>query len=1049
MANELSGIVNQIRRELSEVGSNFFNFRNEAKLNDNKLFDITKDAYNAIKNNKKTIDDVREDFSNLRDKHNEIREKTVSVERNLNQVISNQRDIAKKVDQTNTEFAKFRRNIITNFSNINAIINDVVLSQRRQQEQVQPERLRVEVPKSAYQKEDAYRRSLLDRMLDYGVYRGFGGGLGGTGGSGGTRGLGPIAPGGAPSIFPRSPIATPPTATPPIPSPPVTSQPRSPVVTPPTISPPPSSSNTRGIATPPPISDQPYSGDSKEPTKIKIRGRKIDEQSFFDRAVQKIRNSKLNGFVPKDGARFGITTGSPQEWARLYTMLLKQESGGRIAQVGPDGRLIKFRTTPAGEKSYGPLQFNIGEYGLKSWSDVNNPDRNIDALIKVGERWTLKSGVISGRGRGQGYYSGWGGYSAYFGSLRRPNETLQHSKWFQRNIKVKSQEQTQQPQQPQQREQPQTPESLIRANQNRERNIQGYVQIGDQRFKAGTGGRSGASMYYTEGVRLGGLSASGPKLTPIFQRMRPGRRTPVVNVRTPDYDPLAGRKRSQIQFHPAIGGVTVNGVKKLISAGCIAVDPKEYDDFIKAYDKYYKENKGNVYLQFLPSPPGQPHTFLITNKKSGKTTTLDKAVKNFQQQGDVDPETAEKRKNLLPKSERKNLGFDKEEKKDSLTPKMLVNQKQGRLARHRKNPIDPELETKLNYAAAKSGVEVDIFSGSQTGPGASRPPGASPEHNKGGAADFDLFYRDKNGKRIKINPHSSKKHADLFLEFTKHAARAGIRSAGTDYMGPGRIHMGISRNNPAAYKGFAAFRTTWRRYYSQFLKEGLPEDIARYSAAAIAAAHRKEKERIEKYKIGNLGGPTPEKTSEDPNDLLIRKKLNTLDPEYEAIRKKQQENIFKETVRREISNYLDPERQLIEQAKIKQKADKEIKEGNLGGSMDDKDIDPKKIKTESQILKEINEARRKVEQEEKEQERKEREGIALDVDGPPKEIPQQRVKSRETTPPRYRPPNVRGYVSPRGNTTDRVVGSTDDSSPGYPEWAKKALRIDPQYADGS
>jgi hypothetical protein len=153
---------------------------------------------------------------------------------------------------------------------------------------------------------------------------------------------------------------------------------------------------------------------------IKIIGDRVDSVSFAQAAISQVASSRLNGFVPKDGAQFGITTGSPREWARFFTMLLRQESGGRIARVGRDGSLQRFRTTPRGENSFGPLQFNRGEYGLKTWQDVNDPGKNIGALIRVGERFTLRSGYIR---------NGQQGYDAYFGSVRRPNEVLQHSRY--------------------------------------------------------------------------------------------------------------------------------------------------------------------------------------------------------------------------------------------------------------------------------------------------------------------------------------------------------------------------------------------------------------------------------------------------------------------------------------------------------------------------------------------------------------------------------------------------------------------------------------------
>jgi len=140
---------------------------------------------------------------------------------------------------------------------------------------------------------------------------------------------------------------------------------------------------------------------------------RIDPAQFALRMRDKVQQSGLAGTVPGWGRQFGITTGSPDEWARFFTMLQQQESGHRVAQVAPDGSLQAFPTTPRGERSYGPGQFNVGEYGLKTWADVNNPERVADAYIQV-----ARSNRIP----------------AYFGSVQRPHETAQHADWYDRTV---------------------------------------------------------------------------------------------------------------------------------------------------------------------------------------------------------------------------------------------------------------------------------------------------------------------------------------------------------------------------------------------------------------------------------------------------------------------------------------------------------------------------------------------------------------------------------------------------------------------------------------
>jgi hypothetical protein len=166
-------------------------------------------------------------------------------------------------------------------------------------------------------------------------------------------------------------------------------------------------------------------GDSEFATDASGR---FDPVAFHKTMEAKVAASHLNGYVPKDGAQFGIKTGAPREWARLFSMIVQQESGHRVAQKNPDGSLRRFASTIATEKSFGPGQFNIGEYGLKTWDDVNNPARVGDALINAAKKLVVDSaGAIRGAGNT--------GLAAYFGSIRRPNETLQHAPWWDRLVR--------------------------------------------------------------------------------------------------------------------------------------------------------------------------------------------------------------------------------------------------------------------------------------------------------------------------------------------------------------------------------------------------------------------------------------------------------------------------------------------------------------------------------------------------------------------------------------------------------------------------------------
>src|SRR3989344_2155223 len=159
-------------------------------------------------------------------------------------------------------------------------------------------------------------------------------------------------------------------------------------------------------------SDDAVSQASVEPLQAEPDGR-IDPQKVYEAALKKVENSELNGKVPEASLRKLGINGSPESWAKLFTQLQQQESGNRLAEVNSDGSLKKFSTTPDGEQSYGPGQFNKGEYGLKTWADVNNPDKVLDAYIKVAEQ---------------------GKMGTYFGSVQRPQEITKWDGWFDKNV---------------------------------------------------------------------------------------------------------------------------------------------------------------------------------------------------------------------------------------------------------------------------------------------------------------------------------------------------------------------------------------------------------------------------------------------------------------------------------------------------------------------------------------------------------------------------------------------------------------------------------------
>ena len=124
----------------------------------------------------------------------------------------------------------------------------------------------------------------------------------------------------------------------------------------------------------------------------------------------------------------------------------------------------------------------------------------------------------------------------------------------------------------------------------------------------------------------------------------------------------------------------------------------------------------------------------------------------------------------------------------------VVNELQKDKASVRVHPISKKLKKALGYAAAKAGVEVDIWSGGQDEAGR-RKLGSSKRHNHGNAADLDLYVTE-GGKRRKLKS-SNTKDRKLIASFIKHSAAAGAGGIGTGYgyMGDGRLHVGFGKQN--------------------------------------------------------------------------------------------------------------------------------------------------------------------------------------------------------------------------------------------------------------
>ncbi len=141
---------------------------------------------------------------------------------------------------------------------------------------------------------------------------------------------------------------------------------------------------------------------------------KVSPQQLYGFMAGQFANSRLNGFVPQDGARYGITTGSPEEWARFATGLAEIESGFRTTAVGDVGRF------PGNSNGLYQLSPNDAQnYGLRDspfiMAELQDGTSNAKTAVSIMEKLVTEDGVIAGRKGG----GGWAGMSRYWGPLRR------------------------------------------------------------------------------------------------------------------------------------------------------------------------------------------------------------------------------------------------------------------------------------------------------------------------------------------------------------------------------------------------------------------------------------------------------------------------------------------------------------------------------------------------------------------------------------------------------------------------------------------------------
>lgn len=147
-------------------------------------------------------------------------------------------------------------------------------------------------------------------------------------------------------------------------------------------------------------------------------------KSQYGRAYQALEGSKFIGTVPKDGAKYGITTGSREEWAHMFTRLASVESSFNPNTAADINGLRKGPLT-----SFGVYQMGTSQFNRHGGGNIYNPTDNTNSFVKYAESMyftnTYKSGGQNVIGA-QGSNGNWLGIAAGYGPLRKTTAGTQN-----------------------------------------------------------------------------------------------------------------------------------------------------------------------------------------------------------------------------------------------------------------------------------------------------------------------------------------------------------------------------------------------------------------------------------------------------------------------------------------------------------------------------------------------------------------------------------------------------------------------------------------------
>lgn len=137
----------------------------------------------------------------------------------------------------------------------------------------------------------------------------------------------------------------------------------------------------------------------------------VDPRAVYGMAKAEVEKQGLVGIVPVDGPKYGITTGSADEWARYFTGLAKHESGLKNSTVGD------VHDFEGGSRGLFQLSYHDAQtYGLNGGKpftpeQLADPTQNTAAAVAITKTLVTKAGSIRG------------GAGKYWGPITRENWT--------------------------------------------------------------------------------------------------------------------------------------------------------------------------------------------------------------------------------------------------------------------------------------------------------------------------------------------------------------------------------------------------------------------------------------------------------------------------------------------------------------------------------------------------------------------------------------------------------------------------------------------------